>query len=969
MFKNFQAFLIQFFVLFFAIVVPLASAQTFDPFITTWKTDNPGDSDDQSIRIPMIGNGYDFNVDWGDGNDEDYNINPGDDVEHFLEHTYSSAGEYEVKITGDFPRIYINSEGDEDKILTIDQWGDIAWTSMHDAFRGASNLTYNATDAPDLSGVTDLSGAFRGTDMFNGDIGNWDVSTITDMSSMFAFTDAFNQDIGYNPGTGEGWDVSNVTNMNNMFQEAEVFNQDIGGWDVSGVNSMSDMFSEADAFNQDIGDWDVSKVETMEGMFFGADAFNQDIGYDPNTEEGWDVSSVTDMSGMFAFAGAFNQDISGWDVSSVTLMLATFFDAGSFNQDLGGWDISSVTTMESMLGNSGLSTENYDATLTGWAAQTVQSDVDLGADGLTYCDGADARGVLTGAPNNWTITGDELAEDCGEFAPFITTWKTDNPGVSDDQSIRIPVIGNGYDFNVDWGDGNDEDYINDPGVGVSHFIEHTYTTPGEYEVKISGTFPRIHFNNLGDREKILTIQQWGDIEWSSMNAAFAGASNVTYSATDEPDLSAVNSMAAMFNNARDFNGDLSSWDVSNINNMSSMFSNATSFNGNVSTWNVSNVTNMEAMFNSASAFNQDLSEWIVGNVENMGGMFNQVSTFDQDISGWNVESVTDMRFMFFEALAFNQDISDWDVSNVEQIRGMFSGAENFNQNISNWDVSGIEDMVDMFANASSFDQNLSGWDISSITTMAGMLDGSGLSTENYDATLTGWAAQTVESDVDLGADGLTYCDGADARGVLTGAPNNWTITGDELAETCGEFRPFITTWRTDNPGGSDDQSIRIPMIGNGYDFTVDWGDGSDPEEYSNDPGEDVEHFLEHTYASAGEYEVKITGEFPRIYINNNGDQEKLLTIDQWGDIAWSSMELAFFGASNLTYNATDQPDLSGVTSTRGMFYFAGLFNGDIGGWDVSSVTDMRNMFNGATAFNQDIGEWDVSSVINMGSMF
>jgi len=518
----------------------------FAPFITTWKTDNPGDSDDQSIRIPMVGNGYDFNVDWGDGNDEDYNTNPGVDVEHFLEHTYASAGEYEVKITGDFPRIYINSEGDEDKILTIEQWGDIAWTSMNDAFRGASNLTYNATDAPDLSGVTDLSGAFRGTDLFNGDISNWDVSIVTNMSNMFAFTKSFNQDIGYDTGTGEGWDVSNVTNMNNMFQEAEVFNQDIGGWDVSGVTSMADMFSEADAFNQDIGDWDVSKVETMEGMFFGTDVFNQDIGYDPGTEEGWDVSSVTDMSGMFAFASAFDQDISGWNVSNVTLMLATFFDAGAFNQNLGGWDISSVTTMENMLGNSGLSTENYDATLTGWAAQTVQSEVELGANGLTYCEAeTDRQSLIT--DDSWDILGDDLAESCGEFAPFITTWKTDNPGVSDDQSIRIPMIGNGYDFNVDWGDGNDEDYSTNPGEDVEHFLEHTYASAGEYEVKITGDFPRIYFNNGGgvnpnndgDHQKMLTIEQWGDIQWSSMESAFRGATNLT----SQPPISPLKDLA------------------------------------------------------------------------------------------------------------------------------------------------------------------------------------------------------------------------------------------------------------------------------------------------------------------------------------------------------------------------------------------------------------------------------------------
>ena len=59
-------------------------------------------------------------------------------------------------------------------------------------------------------------------------------------------------------------------------------------------------------------------------------------------------------------------------------------------------------------------------------------------------------------------------------------------------------------------------------------ITHTYTTPGTYMVSISGAFPRIYFNGAGffgddtDFEKILTVEQWGDIAWTSMVKAFSG---------------------------------------------------------------------------------------------------------------------------------------------------------------------------------------------------------------------------------------------------------------------------------------------------------------------------------------------------------------------------------------------------------------------------------------------------------------
>ncbi|MCG2590593.1 BspA family leucine-rich repeat surface protein, partial [Rhodohalobacter sulfatireducens] len=663
-------------------------------------------------------------------------------------HTYDSADTYTVKITGTFPQIQFFDADDKDKIQSVEQWGDIEWASMRKAFQGATNLEINASDEPDLSNAT----------------------------------------------------------------------------------SMLEMFSGATSVNDGL--------------------------------ENWDVSTITSMFGVFDGAISFNGDITGWTVSEATDMIRMFAGATSFNQNLGGWDISSVATMESMLSNSGLSTENYDAILTGWAAQTVESDVDLGADGLTYCDGADARGVLTGAPNNWTITGDELAEDCGaaEFAPFITTWKTDNPGDSDDQSIRIPMIGNGYDFNVDWGDGNDEDYTNDPGEDVEHFLEHTYSSAGEYEVKITGEFPRLYINNNGDQEKLLTIDQWGDIAWSSMELAFFGASNLTYNATDQPDLSGVTSTRSMFRFAGLFNGDIGSWDVSSVTDMRNMFNGATAFNQDIGEWDVSSVINMGSMFNVAVAFDQDIGDWNVGNVTAMNQMFNEADAFNQDIGGWDVSSVTNMELMFNEADAFNQDIGEWDVSevtdmdamfahahsfnqdigewdvsSVENMQAMFNDASVFNQDIGGWDVSSVTNMFGMFSNTDTFDQDISGWDVSSVTDMLGMFfeadafnqnlgdwdismvdimtdmfNNSGLSTENYDNTLIGWEDGSVLDDVELGASGLTYCNGETARQALIG-DHNWTINDDGIAAGCtspeGEDQRIFVSNRSDYEFSKSDFGI------------------------------------------------------------------------------------------------------------------------------------------------------------------
>ena len=53
---------------------------------------------------------------------------------------------------------------------------------MHSAFRGASNMTYNADDMPDFSRVTDMERMFDGASSFDGDLSAWDVSNVNDMS-------------------------------------------------------------------------------------------------------------------------------------------------------------------------------------------------------------------------------------------------------------------------------------------------------------------------------------------------------------------------------------------------------------------------------------------------------------------------------------------------------------------------------------------------------------------------------------------------------------------------------------------------------------------------------------------------------------------------------------------------------------------------------------------------------------------
>ena len=80
---------------------------------------------------------------------------------------------------------------------------------------------------------------------------------------------------------------------------------------------------------------------------------------------------------------------------------------------------------------------------------------------------------------------------CGQ-KPFITTWKTDNPGVSTDKTILIPThpdFAGSYNYDVDW----DNDGVFDE-FGIAGDVSHDFGLPGIYTIRIEGNFPKIHFN-------------------------------------------------------------------------------------------------------------------------------------------------------------------------------------------------------------------------------------------------------------------------------------------------------------------------------------------------------------------------------------------------------------------------------------------------------------------------------------------
>jgi surface protein len=441
-------------------------------------------------------------------------------------HTYPSSGTYTIGIranTEPLKGFKFDAGGDRNKMSNIVNWGGSNFRlDQQESFYGCSNMTCTATDSP-LITATVFYRMFRNCYNFNGDLSNWDVSNVTSFNQMFYSNTRFtgkgleNWDTSsadqieymffgcpvFNGQIG-GWDTSGVTNMRYVFQQCTIFNQDISSWNTSLVTQMTSMFRSAAEFNQPLNSWDVSSCTTFANMFRDAIKFNQPL-------NNWTIKNDAqiDMNAMFYNANRFNQDVSMWDVSRVRYMQYMFYSCADMSFGFDGWDTSSVDNFIRFAGDTNvldtsfgyldissalqltffkssgqtISTENYNNTLIGWAAQTVNPNLTPSFGNATYSYSAfDARNTLTSAPNNWTITD-------GGYVPTDNAFQfTVNPNL---QTLGNQIVNISSLSGTNWtADGSGGFTNNGSGGGLSGSL-NVSTTPGAtyrltFDVTISG---------------------------------------------------------------------------------------------------------------------------------------------------------------------------------------------------------------------------------------------------------------------------------------------------------------------------------------------------------------------------------------------------------------------------------------------------------------------------------------------------
>jgi surface protein len=532
---------------------------------------------------------------------------------------------------------------------------------------------------------------------------------------------------------------------------------------------------------------------------------------------------------------------------------------------------------------------------------------------------------------------------------FVITVKTDNTGASSDTQFTIPTEGAGYNYNVDCDDdgadeatGLDTSYTCDYGVGN----EGTYTIRIKDNSGLGTGFPRIYFNNDGDRQKLLTVEQWGTGQWTSMNSAFYGCSNLTVPALDAPDLSQVTDMSSMFYSASTFNQDIGSWNTGKVENMNNLFRSASAFNQDIGGWDTSSVISMDSMFYFALAFNQDISGWNTANVTDMGYMFRSANVFDQDIGKWDTGEVRWMNSMFRWAGAFNQDLSSWNTTSATDMSFMFSSAVSFNQNIGTWDTSSVTNMGSMFYDASAFNQAIGGWDTSKVTSMNSMFR----KASAFNQDIGSWKTASVTSMASMFEDATAF-----NQDIGEWDTSN-VVNMSSMFRIASSFNQDIGSWDTSN----------VTSMSHTFYYASAFNQDISSWNTANVV------YMPNLFASAASFNQDIGG-WDTSSVTDMDEMFRAAVafnqaIGSWNTSSVTDMSGMFREASAFNLDISGW-DTSSVTDMSYMFAFADIFNQDIGGWNTSGVTVMNHMFYKAFAFDQDIGGWDVTALTDATSMF
>jgi len=244
----------------------------------------------------------------------------------------------------------------------------------------------------------------------------------------------------------------------------------------------------------------------------------------------------------------------------------------------------------------------------------------------------------------------------GGTTDFVFTITTSG----DAETFTIPCQNVGtFNATVTWGDGSSSTITayNDADLA------HEYASAGNHTISISGSFPNICFNNTGDKLKIISITNLGNVGWTRFNNAFYGCSNLV-SVSGSADTSLVTTFENAFRGCSSLTTvDTSGWDTSSVTTFAYAFNGCSSLTTlDTSNWDTGLVTTFAYAFYSCSSLTTlDTSGWDTANVTTLNATFRSCTSLATlDTSSWDTSSVTTFAHTFDKCPLTTLDTSSWD---------------------------------------------------------------------------------------------------------------------------------------------------------------------------------------------------------------------------------------------------------------------------------------------------------------------
>jgi surface protein len=350
---------------------------------------------------------------------------------------------------------------------------------------------------------------------------------------------------------------------------------------------------------------------------------------------------------------------------------------------------------------------------------------------------------------------------------FVSQWDTRNisAGSSTDTQIKLPlVVGGTYNCRVYWGDGT-VDHIT---AYDQADVTHTYAAAGIYTIRITGTITGWKFNNGGDKLKITALNRLGCLRLGNAGDNFYGCTNMVCVCP-----------------IRIIDAD---------------------------------ITSLVYAFADCYLFNPPVFTVVAPSVTSCYGMCFGALIFNPSIFSLNVAVATNLGYLVGNAALFNPASFYIYAPLLDNMLAMFYGATKFNKPLTDLDTSAVTTMQLMLALCTDFNQSLASFSIPLVTTMANALIGVTLSPSNYGATLTAWAAGSVQDSVSAHMGSSKYPLSAKTdRDHLT-TTHSWTITDngydpDTFILTIGDSKTYLAGWQ---PGLMTALYAADPAYGWGY---------------------------------------------------------------------------------------------------------------------------------------------------------